>query len=537
VIRAALAVAVLFAAITAAAAQQPVRSPRSAASPRAATGNAAIVGTVTAADTGVPLRQAIVSVVSSIGFPREVVTDDRGRFELRDLDAGPWQLTVSRNGYISRKFGQTRPFGPAQPVVLAAGQQLDVQMPLTRASAIVGRVFDEWGEPVTAARVTVLRPVMVRQQRYLEPIGEGDFTDDTGAFRLHSLPAGEYYVAASSRLAPPDSVVQTTLSPTFYPGTAEFAAAQKVRVGTGAEAVADFALVAARTARVSGFVTASNGRAADAFISLTSEAGELGTSVGAGGVTREDGSFTLADIAPGTYTLLAEVRSGISSIAEVGTVAVTVNGADVGGVTVLTAKPGSVRGRIVADAGVKRPLPDGIDVYARPRRPGAQNTFATTSGTEFELTTPPGPFTVEVAAPDGWAVKSMSLGGIDASDLAIDIGGEQAVPLTVVLTDRTTEVSGSVAAAAAAPAYVVVFPADSGTWTPRRIRRAETDARGRFRILGLPPGDRYFAVAVRDLDDGQELDPEFLQRVQPLATSLDLPPEARRTVDLQVIER
>ena len=536
-IRAALAIAVLFAAVAGAAAQQPVRSPRTAALPRQPTGSAAIVGRVTAADTGAPLRQAIVSAVSTIGFPREVLTDDRGQFELRDLDAGTWQLTVSRNGYISRKFGQTRPFGPSKPVVLATGQQLTVQMPLTRASAIVGRVFDEWGEPVTAARVTVLRPVMVRQRRYLEPIGEGDSTDDTGSFRLHSLPAGEYYVAASSRLAPPDSVVQTTLSPTFYPGTADFGAAQKVRVGAGAEAVADFALVAARTARVSGFVTGSNGRAADAFISLTSEAGELGTTAGAGGVTREDGSFTLADIAPGTYTLAAELRSGVSSISEVGTVVVTVNGVDVEGVTVATAKPGSVRGRIVADAGVKRPLPDGIDVYAQPRRPGAQNTFATASGTEFDLTTPPGPFTVEVGVPDGWAVKSLSLGGIDASDLAVDIGGEQAVPLTVVLTDRTTEVSGTVSKTAASPAYVVVFPADSGTWTPRRIRRAETDARGRFRILGLPPGDRYLAVAVRDLDDGQELDPEFLQQVQPTATAFDLPPETRRTVDLPVIER
>jgi hypothetical protein len=331
--------------------------------------------------------------------------------------------------------------------------------------------------------------------------------------------------------------VQTTLSPTFYPGTADYGAAQKVRVGAGAEAVVDFSLVAARTARVSGLVTTSNGRAADAFISLTSEAGELGTSIGAGGVTREDGSFTLADIAPGTYTLIAEVRLGVSSIAEVGTVAVTVNGVDVGGVTIVTAKPGSVRGTIVADAGVKRPIPDGIDVYARPRRPGAQNTFATTSGSEFELTTPPGPFTVEVGVPAGWAVKSLSLVGIDASDLAIDIGGEQAVPLTIVLTDRTTEVSGTVATAGPVPAYVVVFPADSGTWTPRRIRRAETDARGRFRIVGLPPGDRYLALAVRDLDDGQELDPEFLQRMQPAATAFDLPAEARRTVDLQVLER
>ena len=97
-------------------------------------------------------------------------------------------------------------------------------------------MHDEFGEPVTAARVAVLRPRMVNRRRYLEPVGDGDQTDDTGAFRLHSLPAGEYYVTASARLAPPDSVVQTTLSPTYYPGTADFSAAQKVRVTPGADA-------------------------------------------------------------------------------------------------------------------------------------------------------------------------------------------------------------------------------------------------------------------------------------------------------------
>ena len=102
-IRSALAIAVLLAAVASAAAQQPVRSPRTAPSTRPAAGNAAIVGRVTTADTGVPLRQAVVSVMSPIGFPREALTDDRGQFELRDLDAGSWELTVSRNGYITRK--------------------------------------------------------------------------------------------------------------------------------------------------------------------------------------------------------------------------------------------------------------------------------------------------------------------------------------------------------------------------------------------------------------------------------------------------
>ena len=534
-IRALAFVAIVLAAIDASG-QTPARPPRDVPNRRVG-GPGVITGRVTAADTGVPLRQAVVAASSPRGFPREVVTNDQGRFELPDLEPGPWQLTISRTGYITRKSGQSRPFGPSRPIDVASGQRVTFDVPLTRASAIAGRVYDEYGEPVTAARVTVLRPRMVSHRRYLEPVGDGDLTDDTGAFRLHSLPAGEYYVTASARLAPPDSVVQTTLSPTYYPGTGDFAAARKVRVAPGTDAYISFPLLPVRTARISGVIVTSRARPGDAFLSLTSDAGELGMPFGAGAMTREDGSFTMADVPPGNYTLVAELRSGVSSITEIGAVAVTVNGLDIEGLSIATVKPGTLRGTLAADAGVKRRLPDKVEITARPRRAGAPSTFASATGTSFEMTAPPGPFTLDVDVPDGWDVKSLTLGGLDAADLAIDIGGEQDVPVTVVLTDKTTDVSGTVAGATVAGAYVVVFPADSGNWTPRRLRSTQIDSRGRYRILGLPPGEKYLAIAVGDLDEGQETDPEFLQQLQAAGSAFDLRADEKRILDLKVLER
>ena len=503
---------------------------------RQSTGSGVITGRVTASDTGVPLRQALVSASGAMGIPREVVTDEQGRFTLRDLEPGAWQVTVSRSGYITRKFGQSRPFGRATAIAMTNGQKVNVEIPLTRASAIVGRVYDEFGEPVTAARVSVLRPRMVGHRRYLEPLGEGDSTDDTGAFRLHSLPAGEYYVIASARVAPLDSAMQTTMSPTYYPGTGDFGAAQKVRVPPAAETVIDFPLLPVRTARVSGFVFTSTGQPADALLSLTSDAGELGAPAGAGGVTRDDGSFLMAEIPPGRYTLVAEVRANPTTISEIATTSIVLNGADVEGLTVRTAKPGSLRGTVVADKGVTRRLPQQLEIAARPRRQGADATFTSTTGTTFEMTTPPGPFTLEVDVPNGWAVKSLTMGGLDATELAIDIGSEQAVPVTVVLTDRITDVSGTVVGADASGAYVVVFPADSGGWTPRRVRSVQADARGRFRIVGLPPGERYLAAAVRDIDEGQEDDPEFLQQLQSQAAAFDLAADGKQALELKVLQ-
>ena len=503
---------------------------------RQSTGSGVISGRVTAADTGVPLRRAIVAASGGMGSPREVVTDEQGRFTLRDLEPGAWQVTVSRSGYITRKLGQSRPFGKATVITMTNGRTVNVEIPLTRASAIVGRIYDEFGEPVTAARVTVLRPTMVSHRRYLEPVGESDSTDDTGAFRLHSLPAGEYYVTASARVAPIDSAIQMTMSPTYYPGTGDFAAAQKIRVPAGAETVIDFPLLPVRTARVTGFVYTSSGQPADALLSLTSDAGELGSPPGAGGVTRDDGSFLMAEIPPGRYILLAEVRANPTTISEIATASVVINGNDIEGLTLTTAKPGSLRGTIVADKSVTRRLPLQVEIAARPRRQGADPTFATSADNHFEMSTPPGPFTLDVEVPDGWAVKSLTMGGLDATELAIDVGSEQTVPVTVVLTDRMTDVSGTVFGADASGAYVVVFPADSGGWTPRRVRTVQTDARGRFRIVGLPPGQRYLAAAVRDIDEGQEDDPDFLQQLQNRATTFDLAVDGKQTLELRVLQ-
>jgi hypothetical protein len=127
-------------------------------------------------------------------------------------------------------------------------------------------------------------------------------------------------------------------------------------------------------------------------------------------------------------------------------------------------------------------------------------------------------------------------GGLDASDTAIDVGREQAVPVTVLLTDRVTDLSGTIGGAEGPGAYVVVFPADSTQWTPRRMRSAQADARGRFRIVGLPPGQRYLAVTIKELDPGQENDPDFLQQVQDQAATFDLAAEEKRTLDLKVLQ-
>ena len=171
------------------------------------------------------------------------VSDEEGRFQLTDLPAGRWRVTVSKGGYFTWQPGQKRPFEQPPPITLARGQRVRADVPLSRGGVITGRVSDDTGEPLAGLRVRVYRARMAKGYRRLEDVGAADYTDDTGAYRIFGLPPGDYYVAASLRMAPLDSVVQTTYSPTYYPGTGELAEAQRIRVELGSESTAIFPLL------------------------------------------------------------------------------------------------------------------------------------------------------------------------------------------------------------------------------------------------------------------------------------------------------
>jgi len=67
----------------------------------------------------------------------------------------------------------------------------------------------------------------------------------------------------------------------------------------------------------------------------------------------------------------------------------------------------------------------------------------------------------------------------------------------------------------------LVFAEDPARWTPasRFIVRAQSEADGRFSIIGLPAG-RYRAAALDALDYGDERDPELLSRLKSKAAPI-----------------
>jgi hypothetical protein len=510
-----------------------------AAGPNAAPrGSASIAGHVLTPDSNNPIRAANVVAVNASGRRVSATTDENGAYELERLTEGEWQVTASKGGYVSWQFGQRRPYQAPSPISLKRGERFTADIPLTRGGAISGRVYDASGDALAGLQVRAYRATMEQGVRRLKAVGLPDTTDDTGAYRVYGLPPGDYYVAASHRVAPIDSVVETTYSPTYFPGTGGLAEAQRIKLGLGAEASATFQLLPLRTTRVSGVVLSGAGSPADAFLSLVSENSELGVPIGVGGVTRPDGTFTLANVSPGRYVLKATLRGDGPD--EAASLPLVVEGEELTGVTLATGRPATVRGTIVADAGVSRAVPSGLRVVAFSERE-SNTVFDSGDGVKFEIGMLSEPFRLMVdELPDGWSVKTLTVNDMDALDRAVELSPGQQATARVVLTNRITEVRGVVAAAdQLGQRSVVVFPQNAEKWghRSRYIRRVDADANGNFAILGLPPGERYLAFAIDYLDSGEHIDPEFLNGFMNAATPFTLDDGEKRSLELKVVER
>jgi hypothetical protein len=511
-------------------------------------GTASIRGLVTSADTNSPVRRAQVRATSpDTRSARLSTTDADGRFELKDLPAGRWTITASKGGFVTQQFGQRHPFESVEPIDLADGQRFAANFTLSRGSVITGRVSDEFGDPITGARVQVLRSQVQQGRRRLMPVSNGAQTDDTGSFRVFGLAPGEYYVAASLQAAPADSSDNpVSYAPTYFPGTGNVADAQRLSLTLGTEQSGiNFILQPVRAVRVSGTVVDSNGAPTQAVLNLTPAGlNDEGLQMGNPARVLPDGTFTILNVVPGDYVLNVTGRPGGNATPEVASMSVTVGNDDLAGVSIATSKGGTVRGTVIADNNAKV-VTTNIQVSVQPMRPtpgGFLPRAQVGSAGTFELSGLIGSHVLRVdRLPEGWIVKSIRANGRDITDSALEFRGSETVAVQVVLTNRISEVSGTVKASGqpVTTASVVLFPDDPTQWVfpSRRVRMVRVDQTGVFRARSLPPGERYLALAVDYLEQGEFQDPLFLERMKGRATTFSLTEGENKNLDLTLIER
>src|SRR5262245_5239750 len=283
-----------------------------------------IVGRVLAADNGRPVKRArVFASAAELPGGRGALTDDSGVFELTELPAGRYSVTVSKSGFVSLSYGQRRPLQSGTPLQLADGQQLKaVDFRLPRGSAIAGRILDEDGDAMPGVMVRVMRYQYLQGERRLMPAGNAQ-TDDKGDYRVWGLMPGEYYVSAVPRnfnvgggrggarggpgpagggfpggpfgggrgvfaaAGPADEPEQLAYAPTYFPGAPSVNEAKAIAVGLGQEVLdINFNMQLVRAARIAGHVANPDGTApSSGNVNLAADtagaAGRIGANFGA----------------------------------------------------------------------------------------------------------------------------------------------------------------------------------------------------------------------------------------------------------------
>jgi protocatechuate 3,4-dioxygenase beta subunit len=295
-----------------------------------------ISGRVVLQGANTPVSGARVILVSTsrpigpMGPPAQTTSDQDGRFGFDRVSPGTYRLDAQKAGFAPPDDASRN-----QTFSVSEGQSTDVTVRLQKGAAITGKVVDPTGEPVTDARVVVLRhtPMPAGGARGLPPMprlmpvpSPGAQTNDLGEFRVSGLAPGEYFVAVSPRSAAmfgtagtspvrDRKIARTTLPTTYYPGTSDQAAAQPIAVAAGAEVGnINFAMQAVPAFRVSGVVVDEEGRpVGGAMVMLMGDprSGMLMGPVG-NSMSQPNGRFDIDDVPAGSYRANASIMMRVT---------------------------------------------------------------------------------------------------------------------------------------------------------------------------------------------------------------------------------
>jgi hypothetical protein len=565
-------VSLLCASVIAASAPQTTTVPRDARA--VARGTATIAGVVLTDDSDArPVRHARVTLRGAEPFGGlTTVTDDRGRFAFMDLPAGRFELTASKDGWVSSAYGAKRPLRPGTSIPVREGQKVDLTFRLLHGAAITGIVLDNMGQPSIGTTVRAMRYSTITGERRLSPSRASAITDDRGIYRISGLPPGDYVVGAWWRPGffatkgdelrittdldvrharspepspvPPDRTV--ALASTFYPGTTAPAQAAVLTIRPAEERTGvDFTLQVVPTARVEGTITLPTSASVPTGVQVTLMAtgqmlfpgipydGYRTTGTGA------DGSFAFSDVSPGRYTLVARaslpsaIASGRATSTENtemlwASTDLSIDGDSISGLSLMLTPGITMTGRVRFESSSVKPPADlrAAKIALQPVQAG-DSVSVTPSGASVEADgrftmtgITPGRYRLTATFPGSsrWVVRSAIVDGIDTLDVPIVIQPNQNVAnAAITFIDRPSQLTGRLenAAGGAAPEYsIVLFPDDQTLWTPqsRRIQSVRPAVDGGFTFANIPAGT-YQLVAVDDIEPGEWYDPAILRQL------------------------
>jgi protocatechuate 3,4-dioxygenase beta subunit len=504
------------------------QAPKPASTPK--TEECSIAGIVVKLAGSEPLRKAKVRLRSLQEHTRAIstTTDAGGGFQLKGIEPGRYNLTVSRVGFVTQTYGQKKADDPGAILTLHAGQEMkDLLFRLIPSGVIAGRILDEEGEPIPSATVSALREMYFEGKRSLSTSTTVE-TNDLGEYRLFGLQPGRYFVSAVSQrwdryedVEEKDADVhQQGYAKMYYPGTPDAAKASSIVIKAGEEVPSvEILMRQVLVYRIRGHVynqiTHKLGTGTNIF--LTSKANRLEWEFGRQQVIAEkqDASFEIRDVLPGSYVLTAlwfdEGRSHIARVS------LEVGNADVEGVALTISQGVSINGRIIWD-GQPSLEKDELTVVAMSTDLnfsfGADDARVN-QGNSFSLKDiGEGTYRVAVGGESkDCYVKDVQYGGTSALEDGFTVGRGSPATLEITISSHGARVQGTVVDADGLPAvgvWVALVP-DVGHRTQYRLYKTQTtDQYGHFDLRGISPGE-YKLFSWEEAESDAWEDPEFLK--------------------------
>jgi hypothetical protein len=507
------------------------------------------------------------------------LTDDNGKFVLQDLDEGSYTLQVQGNGYLQYVYGQRSAGAPGTPLSVTAGHTLnDITVTLTPAGNISGRIRDSSGQPVVNVSVELLHLAYnATGQRAYWSAGAVQ-TNDRGEYRIYWVNPGRYYVRAGTPTSGSDALIQmisgmlsrgangntvpASFGYAFYPGATDISTARSVDIQAGAEVQAiDFVLPSKpRTYKLRGRVIDSRTGQPPATVQITASPHGPGTEqpvpsgmVG-GGLPNEHydkttGAFEVANLLPGTYSVIATIADAIGGIGAQGgppasgrtTAAITDTDAE--GIDVAIYPAVAIPGRFI----VEGQLPQGATLER------LRMTMITQSEREIVMrfagmkTNADGTFVLNDVSPGEYRfqlqpdfgslyIKEARFGGRDVLNYPFQFSGSADGTLDIVLGRMAGRVTGVVRdpRSQAAPVSRVVLIPDRARERTELFKVTWTDDNGSFSFSGIAPGD-YKVFAWDTVEEFAWYDSELLAQSETKGRAVHVTETSTETIDVTLI--
>jgi protocatechuate 3,4-dioxygenase beta subunit len=494
-----------------------------------------IAGVLVNAATDEPVRRATVEALKDADSRAvaSCVTDNEGRFALAGLAAAKYELTASKRGFRTAFYDEHDVFSSA--IVTGPDQDTEhLRFKLTPGGIVRGTVTGDDSEPVTNARVMLFqKPRLAAAGTRMNQV-DATVTDDTGAYEIGDLAAGEYLLAV---MADPwyavhegspskrNPALDVSYPVTYFDSTTEEGSATPLVLAGGSHEEANISLHAVPSLRVR---VDAPGRPERGGVSASLQQTVFGIPMGSEGQNIAGdglhGAMEIAGIAPGRYELIQGDPPRVIDLDLSSSQQVDPNA----GSATLT-----ITGRVLMASGA--PLQDDPTIsLARMDGGTGQPMYATQAHR--------GRFTIDAVPAGQWQVMSTGA-GTSLPVIAVAAGRVQqagnivtlrdtAADLVVTLSDAETNVEGFARkdGKGFAGAMIVLLPRNRALWRSL-TRRDQSNSDGSFALQNVASG-QYTLIAI---ENGWQLDwtsPEAMARFLPGGTSVTVSEKSGKLIHL-----